>query len=114
MPIFSKAVQAGSQRASNAGALLTTWQYDEPTNNIVVGRFQDVEPILEHNKRLATMDDGYSPSRNLRRVASIPMIVVEQWMQEGISIFNKNHRDAIRKKLNDPENLFLRTAPGRL
>lgn len=77
-------------------------------------RIQDVEPILEHNKRLYTMNDGYTPSRDFRRVASIPMTVVEQWMREGINIFDKNCAPAIRRKLNDPQWLYLRTAPGRV
>lgn len=97
-----------------AGALITQWQYDEPTGTTIIGRVQDVEPILEENKRLQTLNDGYSKSRELRRVASIPNVVVEQWMKEGINIFDKNCREAIKRKLNDPANLFLRTAPGRV
>lgn len=71
-------------------------------------------PILEENKRLQTMNDGYSPSRDIRRVASIPKIVVEQWMKEGVNIFDRNCRAEIKRRLNDPENLWLRTAPGRV
>lgn len=93
---------------------MTRWQYDEGEKRGIITRSQDVEPYLEANKALYTYNDGYSPSRELRRVASIPLVIVEQWMKEGINIFDKNHREAIRRKLNDPENLFLRTAPGRL
>jgi len=79
-----------------------------------VRRYQDCEPILENNKRLFTLNDGYSPSRDLRRVASIPLTVVEEWMKEGIDIFDPNCAEAIRRKLNDPAWLYLRTAPGRV
>jgi len=40
--------------------------------------------------------------------------VVEQWLKEGIDIFNPAHEEAVKRKLNDSDNLFLRTAPGRL
>lgn len=100
--------------AAEQGQLLTRWQYDESAGVGVVHRIQDVEPILEANKALYTSGDGYSPSRELRRVASIPAIVVEQWMQEGVNIFDHNCRAEIKRRLNDPVNLFLRTAPGRV
>lgn len=77
-----------------------------------VVRTQDVQPILDDNKRLMSLNDGYSPSRDMKRVASIPLTVVEQWMKEGIDIFDKNCAEAIRRKLNSPDYKFLRTAPG--
>ena len=82
--------------------------------NIIERKTQDVEPFFENNKALYNAGDGYSPSRELRRAASIPMVVVEQWLSEGIDIFDPNHKEAVRRKLNDPENRFLRTAPGKL
>jgi len=77
-----------------------------------VRRSQDVEPILDENKRLMTLNDGYTRDRSMRRVASIPMTVVEQWMKEGINIFDKNDAQAVRRKLNSADYRYLRTAPG--
>lgn len=96
------------------GPLVTRWQYDECDATGYVVRSQDVEPYLEANKTLYTADDGYSPSRELRRVASIPLIIIEQWMKEGVNIFDNNCQAEIKRRLNDPANLFLRTAPGRV
>lgn len=81
---------------------------------ITIRKTQDVEPILEHNKKLFTEGDGYSPSRELRRAASIPLVIVEQWMREGIDIFDPNCAEAVKRKLNSAEYAHLRTAPGRL
>lgn len=115
MAIFSRNIIQQAEDAALEGRVLTRWQYDVPTGMTVISRVQDVEPILEANKQMQTADDGYSPSRELRRVASIPCVVAEQWMKErGINILNPDHMPAIRRLLNDPENLFLRTAPGRL
>lgn len=114
MAIFSNRVRERAIRATEHGRLLTLFQYDEPQDALTVTRVQDVEPILEENKRLQNSGDGYSPGRQMRRVASIPHAVVEQWMREGVSIFDKNAMPEIRRRLNDPENLFLRTSPGRV
>lgn len=117
MAIFSRPnLDASSPLAvaAEGNPMVTRWSYDAPSGAHVITRVQDVEPILEENKRLMSLNDGYSPTRELRRVASIPFIVVEQWRAEGIDIFDKNCREAVRRKLNDPENLFLRTAPGRV
>lgn len=87
---------------------------DMDDGKLIVKRSQDVENILDHNKRLATWNDGYSETRELRRVASIPLVVVEQWMREGVDIFDPNCREEVKRRLNSSDNQFLRTAPGRL
>lgn len=94
--------------------LVTEFHSDAMDDAVTIRRVQDVQPILEANKRLYSQDDGYTPSRDLKRVASIPLSVIEEWMKEGINIFDKNCAAAIRRKLNDPQYLYLRTAPGRV
>ena len=101
-------------RPSPSG-LLTRFLYDETEERVVVQRRQDVEPILEHNKALANADDrGWSPSREWRRVATIPNVVVEQWMREGINVYDPNDEKKVVERLNDPAWRYLRTAPGRV
>lgn len=74
----------------------------------------DVQPIIDNNKRLAADGDGYSPSREMRRIASVPLVIVEKWRNElGVDLFNKDHLPAVRRLLNDPDYRFLRTSPGR-
>jgi hypothetical protein len=93
----------------------TRFVTDPMTGDLTVHRTADVEPILEANKALAASGDGYSPSRELRRAASIPMAVIEKWKNElGVDVFNPDHRPAVRRLLNSNEYAFLRTAPGRL
>ena len=76
---------------------------------------QDVEPILDANKALYTANDGYSPSRELRRAASIPNIVILQWREKyGVDIHNSDHWQAVKRLLNSSEYAYLRTAPGKL
>lgn len=80
---------------------------------------QDTTPILEQNKAMATHNDGYSPSRELRRVASIPYIVMLKWKnEEGWWAMDASHdADVARKlaaKLNSNEYQYLRTAEGQV
>jgi hypothetical protein len=74
-------------------------------------RTQDVEPVLDANGRLANDTDGYSPSRDLQHVASIPLVVWEQWLQEGL---DPNDDMALMRKLNNGDWAKLRTGAGRI
>lgn len=77
---------------------------------------QDTDAIIERNKAMATTNDGYSPSRELRRVATIPALIREKWLkEEGWDAWRPDrYPEQLMRKLNDPEWQFLRTAPGRL
>jgi hypothetical protein len=71
--------------------------------------------VLEANKALYSLNDGYSPSREWKRAASIPMAVIEKWKSElGVDFFNPNDRPRVYALLDSHEYLYLRTAPGRL
>jgi hypothetical protein len=83
--------------------------------SVVVASEQDTGAILDLNRAMATENDGYSPSRDLRRAASIPLILVAKWLhEEGWDAFDPACGDRLKKKLNDADYLWLRTAPGRL
>lgn len=81
---------------------------------IIERHTQDVEPILDQNTRLRTHSDGYSPTREFRRAASIPHVVVHQWLMEGFDIFDPNNEAELRRRLNSQEWEKLRTAEGNL
>lgn len=94
------------------------WGYREDAGKgATFAATQEVAPILENNQAMASHNDGYSPSREMRRVASIPMTLLYKWMaEEGWDPFSQDP-DCQRKlaqKLDDPEYHYLRTAPGRV
>jgi hypothetical protein len=76
---------------------------------------QDVGPALERNKAMANHNDGYSPSRELRRVAFIPAIIRDKWLnEEGWDAYRPDlYLDKLKAKLNDADWRYLRTAEGR-
>lgn len=92
--------------------------YSEPDEDggLVITSVQDVAPILERNKALQNHNDGYTPSRELRRVAFIPNIIRQKWLiEEGWDAYRPDlYGDRLVAKLNDPEWRYLRTAPGRV
>jgi hypothetical protein len=98
------------------GGIRTGIGYDEGDDNIVIRSEQDCQPTIELNKKL--MNDGtggYGPTREWRRVASIPNIILEKWLkEEGIRYWDSEDTHKLAAKLDDPEWAFLRTAPGKV
>jgi hypothetical protein len=91
-----------------------TWE-DNQDGTFTVHSEQDVEALLDRNKAMATHNDGYSPTREWRRVASIPMILINKWLQEeGWNALDPQCAHKVAEKLNSSEYMFLRTAPGKL
>lgn len=86
---------------------------DDIEDKIHVRSWQDVAPILENNKDLA-IRNGTRAKGDVQHVASIPNIIINQWLKEGIDFFNPDHLPAIIRKLNDPSYRFLRTGGGHL
>jgi hypothetical protein len=98
---------------SRSGARLT-WRPDAAGGGAVIST-ADVTPVIEHNKALANHNDGWAPSRELRRVASIPFALVHKWLvEEGWNALDPACAERLRAKLNDPDWRHLRTAPGRV
>jgi hypothetical protein len=75
---------------------------------------QDVTPILEQNKAMQRHNDGYSQSRELARVASIPVSIMYKWLvEEGWNAWDTADPDVQRKlnqKLDSNEFRYLRTS----
>ena len=81
--------------------------------NITVNRVQDVEDILEHNKRLRGIEQRSDWGRH---IASIPNVIMERWLREEwdrgnttIALFGPEMDALVARKLRDPEWAYLRT-----
>lgn len=99
---------------SSAGVRWDIAHGDKKGERLFIGS-QDVDPILDANMAMRNHNDGYSPSRELRRVGSIPVHLIHKWkLEEGWDAFDPDHAEKLRQKLNDLDFIKLRTADGRL
>jgi hypothetical protein len=72
-------------------------------------------PILRDNQRQRLSgQDGYTPSREWRRAASIPLGDYMKLKALGIDLFDKNDRARFLALLDSGAGEKYRTAPGRL
>jgi hypothetical protein len=104
---------------ANDGLIKTEMLHDDLTDQLLVKRTQDVQPILDRNKELANDGTkGFSESGDFRHIAEIPFIVVEQWMkQDGVNFMQMagpERTKYLRRKLNDPDNRYLKTSTGSM
>lgn len=91
----------------------TRFHLDSDGRGLAVERIQDVEPILERNKQLRTMEQRGDWGRH---VASIPCVILEKWLNDeyhrgniGLRMFTKEFDELVARKLKDPEWAYLRT-----
>lgn len=75
----------------------------------------DTNAVLDSNKRFQNTHDGYTPSRDLQHVASIPMSVIMLWIEKyGVDPTVRGNEALLARLLNDPEWSELRTGRGFL
>jgi len=102
------------------GLKKTTYIKDDIDGKIVTKEEVNIKPHLEHNKRLLTLNDGYSKSRDMKRVASIPTIALQVWAKEyngsnnWFGLPKDVQKNILKKKLNSNEFQYFRTAEGKL
>lgn len=93
---------------ANEDGLEQHFGYDEASDRYVLKTTFDNEPTLERNKQLATTD-GFGKSKELWLAASIPVGIQYEWMtKHGINLWNKNHREGVKRLLNSNEYRYLR------
>ncbi len=88
----------------------TLLQFDE--GSLKIYSEQDVEPILERNKELRSMEQKSDWGRH---IASIPNVILVRWLNEEwdrgnthLRLFTPEFNEIVKKKLYDPEWKYLR------
>ena len=91
------------------------YHYDEKEDKLHIETVQDVQPILEANKR-AFNDAREFKSEVFNKKASIPMVILLSWLDnKGITYREFTMDDSILKRfLNDPDNKFCLTRKGKV
>lgn len=71
---------------------------------------QNTDPIIEANKWNQSFNPVGTLNVGVKRVASIPLIIIEKWRNElGIDYWNPNHQQKVDDLLNSSEWKWLRT-----
>lgn len=86
---------------------------DSNGRDMAIRHVQDVEPILEHNAALRSMDQKSDWGRH---VASIPNVIYVRWLDEEhakgnttLRLFTPEFDEIVQRKLQDPDWAYLRT-----
>ena len=73
----------GKVRSVEHNAGITTRYIQESDGKLTINNQQNVNPLLKRNKELYNHDDGYlSKEREMKRVASVPPLVLQIWAHE--------------------------------
>ena len=92
----------------------------ESYGKLTINNQQNINPLLERNKKLYTANSGYTPSRDFKRIASIPPIMLEIWTKEHngsrnwFALPKETQNKILKTKLNSSEFRYFRTAEGKL
>lgn len=101
--------------------MIKTTLHDRPEGGFIAEYSADVQPNLDHNAALRNDGTkGWSKSRNFKRVASIPNILIHKWLvEDGFSIYSgkscvpqmaeEDHKKALLRRVNDHNYCKLRT-----
>ena len=111
----------GKVRSVEHNAGITTRYIQESDGKLTINNQQNVNPLLKRNKELYNHDDGYlSKEREMKRVASVPPLVLQIWAHEyngsrnWFALPKEIQRKIMRTKLNSSEFRYFRTAEGKI
>lgn len=91
-----------------------TWHLnDNEDGTWTVGAEQDCSAILDNNHQRASTSDGWTPDKTFRHVASIPLVVLEDWKNMGVDWRDPDGAKEVITRLNSNEFYKLRTANVR-
>tara|TARA_R100001530_G_scaffold534_1_gene842 strand:- start:887 stop:1186 length:300 start_codon:yes stop_codon:yes gene_type:complete len=89
------------------------FHYDNPSGEFAIEHIEDIQPLIDSNKRLQQED--HLMKDEFRLSARIPTTVVYEWRRKfGVDIFNPNHKEAVKKLLNSPDYRYLKTTNRRI
>jgi len=73
------------------------------SERMIIKRTEDVEPVIDEVTEFKNETrNGFSKSRNWRKIGSIPLIVVEQWIREkGIDLMAPGNEKYVKQALNE-------------
>jgi len=89
--------------------------HDDGEGGLIIETRQNVTPFLEQNKASYAQIDERARWGEFTKIASIPFAVIQELNKKGIlKGFHIVDQKAMKAWVNDPDNRFFRTRPGRI
>lgn len=86
------------------------WHYDADRDEATIETVFNIEDVIEENKRQYASVDERAKWGEWSKVASIPMPLYHRLKRDGVIDDEKK----LKAWINDPDNRFFRTRPGRV
>ena len=94
---------------------ITKNYYADGEGGLIIETQQDVSAIIEQNKREYAQTDERARWGEWTKIGSIPMAMIKDLNDKGICRgFAVIDQKKFKAYLNDPDNRYLRTRPGRV
>jgi hypothetical protein len=88
---------------------------DDGEGGLIIRTSQDVTEIVEQNKAQYNAGSVHDKWGDFTKIASLPFTIIDTLNRKGImrgfAVINEKE---FRKFLNDPDNRFFRTRPGKV
>ena len=103
-------------RATEWDEGVKTRYIQESDGKLTINNQQNLNPLLDRNKKLYTQNDGYTASRDMRRIASVPPIILQLWTKEYNGSNNwwalpkETQKKIMRTKLNSSDFRYFKTS----
>jgi hypothetical protein len=101
--------------SADASALKKTEAAFDGEGGLIIRTTQDVSDIVEQNLAQYNATSVHAKWGDMAKVASLPFTIVDTLNRKGIMRgFAVIDEKEFKKFLNDPENRFFRTRPGKV
>jgi len=101
--------------SADASALKMTEAAADGNGGLIIRTTQDVTDIVEQNKAQYNSISSREKWGEMTKIASLPFTIIDSLNRKGIMRgFAVIDEKEFRKFLNDPENRFFRTRPGKV
>ena len=92
----------------------TVTTFEESADRFTITKTQDAQPILDQNARERNEGaNNYTSTAMGRKVASIPLVVWQNWMKETNGEIQRDPA-VLAAYLNNPDNAYFKTHNSRI
>lgn len=97
---------------SDAG--ITRKWIDNEDGTFTITESQDLSALLERNRIARNSFDGYTPSRDMQFVGTVPAAVHAEFLARGINLYKPEFAKELERYLDDPDYRGFRVSDGRV